>query len=292
MSSTGGTFPVSFFDPTCASALTTTPSVPAGASTNVCIKVLVPPTAADGTTNVATVIATSVGNPAVSGSATIKTIAVAVATLVVDDDSFVPSNSNNVDVNSFYTDALKANNIPFSLWDLGVDKNLPLNYLKSFTNVVWFTGDSFPDPVVTYESKLQAFLDNGGRLFLSGQDMLDGTGATTDPFVQNYLHVNWDNNTMNDIPTAKVHGVAGTVSGAVIVPIDTTLLGNTFMDEIGVNAGATTIFTDDAGKPDGLSFRGTAPYRVVFLAFPFEEYGIAAQRNTLVGNVFSFFSAP
>jgi uncharacterized repeat protein (TIGR01451 family) len=290
LSSTGGTFAVSFFDPTCTTAITTTPSLTAGMSTNVCVKVMVPSAAANGTTSVATVIATSVGNPAVSASATIKTIAVAVATLVVDDDSFVPATSKNVDVNSFYTAALASNGIQFSLWDLGVDKNLPLNYLKSFTNVVWFTGNSYPNPITLYEPKLQAFLDNGGRLFMSGQDLLDQTGGTTS-FVKNYLHVNWVDATMNDIPTANVNGAAGTIAaGAGKVPIDSTLLGNTFMDEIGVNPGATPIFTDDSAKPDGLSFKGT--YRVVFLSFPFEEYGTAAQRATFVGNVFTFFTTP
>ena len=82
--------------------------------------------------------------------------------------------------------------------------------------------------------------------------MLDQAGGTTS-FVANYLHVNWNDATMNDIATANVHEVAGTISaGAGTVPLDTTVLANNFMDEIGVNAGATAIFTDDAGKPDGL----------------------------------------
>jgi len=62
------------------------------------------------------------------------------------------------------------------------------------------------------------------------------------------------------------------------VTIDPTLLANNFMDEIGVNAGATAIFTDDATQPDALSFSGT--YKVVFLAFPFEEYGMRHSAST------------
>jgi len=223
----------------------------------------------------------------VSASASIKTIAVAVDTLVVDDDSFVPSSSKNVDVNSFYTAALASNNISFSLWDLGADKNLPPNYVKSFKNVVWFTGNSYPSPIAAYEPELTAFLVGGGRLFMSGQDLLDQAGGLT-PFVGTYLHVNWNDATMNDKPTANVHEVGGTITaGAGTVPIDSTLLANTFMDRIGVNPGATAIFTDDGGFPDALSFNGS--YKVVFLAFPFEEYGSAAQRADLVNRAFTFF---
>jgi uncharacterized repeat protein (TIGR01451 family) len=288
MSTTGGTYPVSFFDATCTATLTTTASLTAGASTNVCVKVDVPAAAANDATSTATIIATSVGSPSVNGSASVKTIAVAVDTLVVDDDSFVPSSSKNLDVRSYYTSALAANGIPFSVWDLGTDKNLPLNYLKSFKNVVWFTGNSYPGPITLYEPRLQAFLDNGGRLFMSGQDLLDQAAGLTS-FVHDYLHITWNDATMNDKATSNVHAVAGTLTDGVgTVPLDATLLANTFMDRITPNGGALSIFTDDAAQPDGLSFTGS--YKVVFLAFPFEEYGTAAQRSDLVSRVFAFFS--
>ena len=45
--------------------------------------------------------------------------------------------------------------------------------------------------------------------------------------------------------------------------------------------------TDDAGKPDGLSFTGS--YKVVFLAFPMEAYGDDAQRADLMQRVMGFF---
>jgi hypothetical protein len=95
---------------------------------------------------------------------------------------------------------------------------------------------------------------------------------------------------MNDKATASVHEVGGTITaGAGTVPLDATLLANTFMDRVAVNPGATAIFTDDGGFPDALSFTGS--YKVVFLAFPFEEYGSAAQRADLVNRVFTFFGA-
>jgi uncharacterized repeat protein (TIGR01451 family) len=285
MSSSGGTYAVSFFAPDCTTPLTTTPTVAPGATTDVCVKVDVPSGANDGDINTATVTATSVGNPAASGSATVKTIAVTKDWLLVDNDG------NGPDVQSYYTDALTTTvgASAFSTWDLAADKNLPVNYLKAHRHVVWFTGNSYPGPILPYEDELKSFLDGGGNLFISGEDLLDQQAGTT-PFVRDYLHVTWDGSeAQNDIGTASVHGVAGSITNGIgTVPIDNTVLGNNFMDQITPNAG-TGIFTDDAGKTDALSFLGA--YRVVFLAFPLEEYGTSAQKADLVTRVKTFFGA-
>ena len=285
MSSSGGTFPVSFFDATCATPLTTTGSVASGGSTSVCVKVDVPASAADGATSTATVTGTSAGSSAVSASGTVITKAVAVDTLVVDDDSFATS---PVDVQKYYTDALTSAGKSFQVWDLGNDKNLPLNYLKSFKYVVWFTGNSYPSPLAPYERELKSYLDGAGNLFVSGQDLLDQSGGTT-TFVHDYLHVTWDGSeTQNDKATANVRGVPGTLTAGVgTVPYNHSVLGNDFEDEITPNGSAQVIFTDDNAQPDGLSFSGT--YSVVFLAFPFEGYGSAAQRTDLINRVYAFF---
>jgi uncharacterized repeat protein (TIGR01451 family) len=277
-----------FFDATCTTPLTTTPSVPSGGSLTVCAKVAIPAATANDTVNTGTVTATSVGNPSVSATATLKTVAVAVAvnTLLVDNDG------NSPDVQSYYTTALTSAGIAFSKWDLAADSNLPRNYVLAFKNVVWFTGNSYPAPIGPYEGTLKAFLDNGGRLLMSGQDILDQAAGTT-AFVQNYLHITWDGSeTQNDKATANVNGVTGSpvTNGIGAVPLDHTVLGAAFEDRITPNGGALNAFTDDSGAPDALSFSGT--YKVVFLAFPFEAYGTAAQKADLITRVFSFFAAP
>ena len=123
---------------------------------------------------------------------------------------------------------------------------------------------------------------------LSGQDILDQSAGTT-PFAHDYLHVNWDGTeSQNDKPTAAVHGVAGTLSnGLAAVPLDHNVLRAAFEDQVTPNGGATAVFTDDAGQTDGLAFAGT--YKVVFLAFPMESYGSAAQRADLVTRVMGYF---
>ncbi len=292
--SSGGTFAAGVFDSTCTTALATTPSVIAGGTTDVCVKVSVPSSATDGTSSTSTITATSVGSPTVSASATITTIAVAVDTLLVDEDG------NNPDVNSFYTTALTSAGIAFDTWDLNANPVLPAKYISAFKNVVWFTGVTYPGPILPYETGLKAYLDGGGHLFLSGQDILDQAAGTT-PFVQNYLHVTWDGSeNQNDKATATVTGVAGNpvTNGIGTVPLN-PVLGAPFMDQITPNGGALTAFLDDGSntspavgtgpQPDALTFSST--YQVVFLAFPFEEFGTASQKADLMTRVMTFFGS-
>jgi uncharacterized repeat protein (TIGR01451 family) len=295
LSSTGGTWTTSFLDATCTTPLAggTTSTVPSGGSTDVCVRVAVPANAADAATSTATVAATSVGNAAVSATGTIKTIAVAVNTLLVDNDTNAPQDSQPV-----YRDALTGASVPFQVWDLGTDANIPLNYMKAFKNVVWFTGNSWPQPLGPHETKLTAYLDAGNRLFMSGQDILDQSGGTTE-FAHDYLHVNWDGSeTQNDKNTDNVIGVAGTLTDGVgTVPLPGTFLGANFENRITPIAPAVHIFTDETPGPDnkrGLSVTDTSAttsmsYKVVFLPFAFEAYGSPAQRVDLVNRVMGYF---
>jgi hypothetical protein len=284
LSSSGGTFAAGFLDSTCTSPQAATPALIAGATTNVCVKVSVPGGTADGTTSTSNVIATSAGSPTVSGSGAITTIAVTVDTLLVDEDG------NGPDTNSFYVAALTTAGVGFDLWDLNAKPDLPVKYMEAFKHIVWFTGNSFPGPIGPYERSLTAYLNSGGHLLLSGQDLLDQAAGTT-AFVHDFLHVTWDGSeTQNDRPTASVHAVAGTLTAGVgTVPLNTAVLGNDFMDQITLNGTAAAILTDDAGQPDALSFSGG--YKVVFLAFGFEEYGTAAQKVDFIARVFTFFNS-
>ena len=279
MSAASG-FPVTFFDSTCTTLLTTTATVPSAGSLDVCVKVAIP---SNGTgTNDATITATSVGNPAASASSHVLTIAVTVDTLYVDQDA------NNPDTHNYYTTALNDAHVPFIYWDLDADHNITQSFMNSFKNIVWATGTSYPGPIGPYESRLKNFLDGGGRLFLSGEDLLDQAGGQTS-FVHDYLHVAWDGTeNQNDKGTDFVDGVSGTLTdGLSDVPIDHDVLANEFEDQITPNGGATGVFTDETGAFDGLSFTGS--YKVVFIAFPFEEYGSAAQKADLITRVMTYF---
>ena len=129
---------------------------------------------------------------------------------------------------------------------------------------------------------------------MSGQDILD-QGAGTTAFVHDYLHIDWDGTRDAErqgdrqLSTASQGTRCRTASAAV--PLDHSVLGGAaFEDRITPINGALTAFTDDTAVADALSFSST--YKVVFLAFPLEAYGTAAQKADLINRTFTFFAAP
>jgi uncharacterized repeat protein (TIGR01451 family) len=287
LAASNGWSSVTVLDPTCTTPVSATSPLAAGASTTVCVTVGVPGSATDGTVDHATVTATSAGDSAVSKAVTIDTIAVTVDTLLVDDDLDGP------DVATYYKNALDAAGITYATWDIKAKPALPVGYTAAHRNVVWFTGNVWPNAVTPYEDALTALLDNGGRLFMSGQDILDQSGGTT-PLFSDYLHIDWDGSeTQNDKPTAAVHAVgANPVTGTQgSVPLDLAVLsGAQFSDQLTLTAPAEPAFTDDSSAVDGMTIDG-GTYKAVFLAFPFEEYGTASQKADLMGRVFTFFGS-
>ena len=284
LSSSSG-WPAQVYDATCTTALTATPTVQPGDDVALCVKVSVPADQVNGATTDATVTATSTTDGSVTSTATLTTIAVSVDTLIVDEDGGGPN------VESYYENALTADGVAYSYWDLSADPTLPLSVLTAHKTVIWFTGNSYPGPITPYESELAAFLDGGGRLFMSGQDILDQQAGTT-AFVHDYLHINWDGSeTQNDKPTAAVHGVAGNpvTDGIGAIPLDHSVLNASYEDQVTPIAPATAAFTDDTSNTDALTVTAGA-YKVVFLAFPFEAYGSATDKADLMQRVMAYLS--
>ncbi|HZE49863.1 MAG TPA: hypothetical protein VE074_09880, partial [Jatrophihabitantaceae bacterium] len=180
------TWPATAYDATCTTPLTATATVQPGDTVDVCVKVSVPASTANAARSDTTVTASS---GSASATATLTTIAVAADTLVVDEDGSPAA--GHPDVTSYYQDALTANGASYSYWDLSADPEIPVSLLTAHKNVVWFTGNAYPGPISPYESELKTFLDGGGRLFMSGQDILDQAAGTT-AFVHDYLHIQWD----------------------------------------------------------------------------------------------------
>ncbi|HET8752263.1 MAG TPA: hypothetical protein VFM43_07035 [Gaiellaceae bacterium] len=285
-------FTVSFLDSTCTTPANTVP-VASGDSVDVCVRVHID----SGTTgkSVASVTATSEADSTVSASGTVTTIGVGPNdTLLVDEDGNAP------DTQSYYTDALTAAGVPFEVWDLKSDgATLPQAFLMDFKSVVWYTGNSYPDPIGPYEPELENFLDAGGHLLMSGQDILDQAAGQAS-FFSDYVHLSWDGTeTQNDKKTNTVTGVSGNpvTNGIGSIPLDHTILGATFEDEITPVNGASAAFMDDGtatgtAAPDALTYdNGAGSYKIVFLAFPFEAYGTASDKSDLIQRTYSFFGS-
>ena len=290
----GNVWPTTLWDATNTTAITRTPSIAPGQSSSFVVRVTVPVAATNGMTDTATIVATSTVNPAVNAQAKITTIAVGNLVLLVDNDDNAPNASG------YYTKVMNLTSIAYNYWNLRPNSSLPLNYMKAHKAIVWWTGGSYPNPFTPYEPKLTDFLDNGGRLFMTSLDGLDQSGGTT-PFVQNYLHITWNDSTDNDKSTDPM-----TVTAVLTNPVTSVLTGNYIVnngafgycpcnDFIHPNGTALGAFRDaGANQFNGLTVTDTSgttgkEYRVVFLSFPPEAMGTTADGVALMNTVMKYF---
>ncbi|HTP09549.1 MAG TPA: CHRD domain-containing protein [Anaerolineae bacterium] len=270
----GNNWPTTFWNSTFTTPITRTPLVAAASSIQVGVQVTIPMGVANSAQDTPMLIATSEAAPSAMGSATVKTTAVTAKILLVDDDD------NNPDVQDYYRAALDATGIPYDYWDIQNDGVLTLNNIMAHDAIVWFTGGSYPAPLAAYESKLATFLNGGGKLFMSGQDILDSPGGYT-AFALNYLHVAvWNNNTQNDTGTTLASGVITSplTSGLGDMPVDVDAVGMPdYSDWLVLDSIAQPALRDDAGRPNALT-ADTGTYKVIFLSFPFEAISDSCDR--------------
>ena len=270
-------------------------AVASGGTTTVCVKVDVPTLGvSEASPDTETVTATTTG---ASGSLSLTSIPVTTTALVVDGDGNAP------DVQGRYTTALTTAGVSYAVWDLAASKALGRQYLSAHRDAYWFTGSGYPGPILPFEALLKAYLDGGGHLFMSGIDILDQAAGTT-PFVRDYLHIAWNDAVQNDKGTGTITGAAGSVIGGGLAATPLNRIAGLCVceDQLTPTSPATVEFRDDgvasAGvpQPDGIAV--TAPglpgksYKVVFLGFPLEEYGVAADQATLAGRINGYFGAP
>jgi hypothetical protein len=81
-------------------------------------------------------------------------------------------------------------------------------------------------------------------------------------------------------------------AGLGTLPLDTTVLGGAqFSDELELQPPARPAFRADDGRPDALTV-DTGRYRLVYLAFPFEGLGSAADRDELMRRALDWLARP
>jgi len=101
--------------------------------------------------------------------------------LVRDEDS---ENSTQ----DWYLQSLDSLGYSTNYYDLGIRDDLTSEFINTFPAVIWFTGvDTENTLSVEDQSLLMVYLDNGGRLFLSGQNISDELAGTD--FLEDYLYV-------------------------------------------------------------------------------------------------------
>jgi subtilisin family serine protease len=104
--------------------------------------------------------------------------------LLVDDDggSFYEP---------YFIQSLQSLGYTFTTFTVPVNGDGPsAAVMGQYALVIWFTGDQYSNTLtLSDQTNLQSFLDDSGRLFLTGQDI--GYDAGTSSFYQNYLHAEY-----------------------------------------------------------------------------------------------------
>ncbi len=153
--------------------------------------------------------------------------------------------------------------------------------LNDYDIVLWFNGDeSGVDKIFngTNKAKVKAFLDNGGKLLITGSEIaynLNRAAATEYdiPFLNNYLKANYvSDGTTTDTWLA---GVIGTPFEGVTLDIGVNYL-MPWPDNISPFGSATAILNyNTAGRFGGVAYKGTfgsgtTPGALIFLGFALE----------------------
>ena len=210
--------------------------------------------------------------------------------LLVDDDE-------GDTYEAYFTGSLDDNGYVYDVWDVHSLGDSPTTSdMSHYSVVIWNTGYDYSQltsGLTTEEqSSISGYLDGGGKIFISGQDIL--WNGVSSEFQTNYLHVA---SYANDTQTTTATGVSGDpISDGMDLVL--SYLFTNFADSIEPDASAAGIFTTNvAGDIYGYSAlcypnSSSSTFRLVFFAFPFEAISSTASdpnnQKTVMNNVITW----
>ncbi|UCE17101.1 MAG: hypothetical protein JSV84_09335 [Gemmatimonadota bacterium] len=213
--------------------------------------------------------------------------------LLVADDG-------GLDNENYYIDAFQHLGIPYEILDVHGMSKPPSNVLFDYSEVIWFTGSSEQNTLTPEDqSDLAAYLNNGGRLLLSGS--MIGYEIGTTPFYRNYLHARFVSfltllHHLNGTPTNPIGG------GMNIALASGGSNGQGFAGETDPISPAVSVFNYDRSTEEGpgiVSSSGsgvlaveTAEYKVVYASFGLEGIEPLEDRVQVLADVLAWFKKP
>ncbi|UCD37408.1 MAG: hypothetical protein JSW54_11330 [Fidelibacterota bacterium] len=179
--------------------------------------------------------------------------------------------------------------------------------LEDYYAVVWCLGDESTEHETfsTAEQDIvRAYLENGGRLFISGSEIgwdLVQRGSSSDmAFYHNYLKASYIGDDSNILSAMGVPGT--TLDGLSVAygdPSDGAPYREDYPDIIAAMDGSIVclVYTGGSQTGAGIQYEGVfgdsqVPGKLVYLAFPFETIHTEPERTALMGEILDFFSAP
>ena len=210
--------------------------------------------------------------------------------LIVDDDGAQG-------YESYYTTALDSLGVLYGVWDLNAGK-LTDDVLQAYSVLIWQIGESYPTLDADDRDFLTNHLDNGGSLFLTGQDIgwelnTSDSGNYDPTWYHDYLHANY---VRDDTNILYLNGVAGDpISDGLTLHIAGGDGANNqeYPDEIAPrDSDATAILNYQGDGVGGIrAASATSGARVVYLGFGFEAIDNAQHRADLLGPALQWLGA-
>jgi hypothetical protein len=196
--------------------------------------------------------------------------------LVVDDDE-------SSTYETYATASLERLGVPFHL--LAGDDISSDSSLYRYQALIWLTGDN-PSPLDSLNiAALSAYLDSGGRLLMTGQDV---EGCQNTAFFSNYLHASIVDSSAYRI---RVDGVDGdTVSDSLTFLIAGSPGANnqTAPTIISPLPGADSIFSYRMGGCCGVKHDNV--FKTVYLSYGFEAIASLALADTVLRRTLEWFN--
>jgi len=190
--------------------------------------------------------------------------------LIVDDDLGI------YPAEKLYTNIFDLWDINYGVWDKLTNGDLRPDYLNNFPVVIWLCEWAFPTLDVFDRYALSYFLDSGGNLFISGQDIgwdfndPNGHNYNSKQFYTEYLHANYFADTS---PTNEIIGIPNDPIGNGLqfsayqpgLPAN-----NQYPDEIGPTEGATSCFKYSGGQNNSFGIKYEGDHKVVYFGMGLE----------------------
>lgn len=198
--------------------------------------------------------------------------------LLVDDDE-------GANYETYYEDALAANGYKY----VKIDTSPNFEELNAFDCVIWFTGRDFTMTLTSDDQmNLAAFLDNGGNLFISGQDI--GYNIQGSDFYEKYLHSEY---MKDNVGHFSLEGVSGDpITDGMLINISGGDSANNqyWPSEIlPTTSYAFEIFKYQR-RGCGAIRADTGTYKLVYFAFGFESIDSPSDRMKIMDAIIKYLS--
>jgi hypothetical protein len=160
--------------------------------------------------------------------------------------------------------------------------------------VIWFTGEEDEDTLTAADVQaLTTFLNGGGALFLTGQDVgrdLTSVGTVTSAFMRDYLKADFVSDNANDysligVPDEDIsEGVNISIEGGTGAP------NQNYPSEIQPRSGASVVYLYNGTAEAAVKY-GSTTFRTVYFAFGFEGISVRQDRNRIMENILAWLAS-